>query len=144
MDSKNLDLKREIILNHYENPKYKIEGNEKFVKKYHIANKDSPSCIDNITIYANVVNKKIVDLRFSGIGCAVATSSTDIMCGLLIKKNLVDARKIINNYYNLVANKKYEQKLIGDLYVFDNIYKQLNRIKCATVGIEAIAKAIEK
>lgn len=142
MESKDLELKREIILSNYENPEFKIENPKKLDKTYKTASKDSPSCIDNISAHVKIVNNKIQDVKFSGIGCAIATSSTNIMCGLLKNKTLSSANEIIVNYFNLVAHKDHNKKLLGDLFVFDNIYKQLNRIKCATVGIEAIQKAI--
>jgi nitrogen fixation NifU-like protein len=143
MSFNDVEIRRSIILDHYENPKNKVDEKKK-MKGYLFANKDSPSCIDNLNAYVKLNKNKIEDIKFSGIGCAIATSSTDIMINLLKNKPIQQAKKIIEEYFKLVENKKSDKKALGDLYVFENIYKQINRIKCAKVGIEAILKAIEK
>lgn len=142
MSFNDVEIRRSIILDHYENPKNKIPDNKK-MKGYLFANKDSPSCIDNLNAYTKITNNKINDIKFSGIGCAIATSSTDIMINLLKNKSIDQAKKIIQTYFDMIENnKKINKKQLGDLYVFENIYKQINRIKCAKVGIEAILKTL--
>ncbi|GHU48662.1 iron-sulfur cluster assembly scaffold protein [Bacilli bacterium] len=144
MSSNELDIRREIIMDHYENPSAKVQDGTKFAQDYKRANNDSPSCIDNLTAYVKIKNNKIDDIRFSGVGCAVATSSTDIMANYLVGKDLKTAHKIITNYLNMLDGNKYDKKLLQDLFVFENLNKQLNRIKCGKVGIQAIEMAILK
>jgi nitrogen fixation NifU-like protein len=144
MSFNKLDIRREIILDHYENPTTKVADNFKIPKTYKKAHRDSPSCIDNLTAYVQVVNQKVKDVKFSGIGCAIATSSTDMMASLLKNKNINDANKLISNYLDMIDGKKYNRKQLGDLYVFENLNKQLNRIKCGKVGIEAIQNALNQ
>jgi nitrogen fixation NifU-like protein len=145
MSSNNeLDFRRQIILDHYENPTTKIDDKKIMDHSYCSANNDSPSCIDNLTAYVKIVNKKIMDIKFQGIGCAIATSSTDIMAQMLIKKTVAEANKFIDNYLNMIDGKKYNEKVLGELSVFSNVNKQLNRIKCAKVGILAIKTALNK
>jgi nitrogen fixation NifU-like protein len=142
MSFNDIELRRSIILDHYENPKNKIEDNKK-MPGYIFANKDSPSCIDNLNAFSKITKNKISDIKFSGIGCAIATSSTDIMINLLKNKSISEARKIIEAYFQMIDHKKQvNKKQLGDLYVFENIYRQINRIKCAKVGIEAILKTL--
>jgi nitrogen fixation NifU-like protein len=144
MSFKELDIRREIILDHYENPSTKIEDPSKLSKLYKQAHRDSPSCVDNLTAYVQVVNQKVKDVKFAGIGCAIATSSTDIMANLIKDKSIIQANQLITNYLAMIDGKKYDRKQLGDLYVFENLNKQLNRIKCGKVGIEAIQTALNK
>jgi nitrogen fixation NifU-like protein len=144
MSSNTLDIRREIILEHYEHPTTKVDDGHKFSKIYKQAHRDSPSCIDNLTAYVHVSNKRVKDVKFSGIGCAIATSATDIMGNLIKNKPIDQANKVINNYLAMIDGKKYNRKLLGDLFVFENLNKQLNRIKCGKVGIEAIQMALNK
>jgi nitrogen fixation NifU-like protein len=144
MLSKALDIRREIILDHYENPTTKIDDKVKLSASYKSANRDSPSCVDNLTAYVKVDKNKVSDVKFSGIGCAIATSSTDIMANLIKNKSVKQAEKLINNYLAMIDGKKYDKKLLDELYVFENLNKQLNRIKCGKVGIEAIQTALRK
>ncbi|MDR2369546.1 MAG: SUF system NifU family Fe-S cluster assembly protein [Mycoplasmataceae bacterium] len=144
MSFNELDIRREIILDHYENPTAKVNDTYKFSKLYTRAHRDSPSCIDNLTAYVKISKQKIQDVKFNGIGCAIATASTDIMANLIRNKHIDEANLLIDNYLAMIDGKKYNRKQLGDLYVFENLNKQLNRIKCGKVGIEAIQMALNQ
>lgn len=137
------EIRRFIILDHYESPKCFIDENKKLPSSYVCSSNNSPSCIDNITAHVKLSKNKVEDVKLSGIGCAIATSSSDIMAGLVKNKTKKEAINLINNYLSMIDQKKYDSKLLGELYVFDNVSKQINRINCAKVGILAIKKAIE-
>lgn len=136
------ELAKEIIIDHYESPKTKVKKfkNTKYIKGHN----DSPSCIDNIDSYVWIENNKVKDVKFSGVGCAICTSSTDLLALEIIGKPLTIVKKIINSYLNMIYGKKVNVKLLGNLIVYKNVNKQANRIKCATTGIQAIQKAINK
>ncbi len=136
------DIKRMIILDHYENPKYFVSENKKINSSYQSFNNNSPTCIDNITAYVKINKEKIADIKLQGIGCAIATSSTDIMASMLIGKSIKQANQIINNYLDMISQKKFNKKQLQDLYVFSNINNQPNRINCARVGVLAIKNAL--
>ncbi len=137
------DLRRQIILDHYENPSNKITSKTK-LSSYKKATIQSASCIDNITAYVSVINNIIKDIKFDGLGCAIATSTTDIMAHALKNKNVKEAKEFLDNYFNMLENRKYNKEILGDLIVFENVNKQMNRIKCARVGIEAISTSFEQ
>ena len=144
--NKDPEIIRAIILDHYENPKHHLgnDGNNNKLKGYVECNISSASCIDNLTAYIKVANNNIKDVKFSGVGCAISTSSTDIMCNLLIDKSIDEAKKIIANYLNMIDKKPYNEELLGELYSYENVNRQANRINCAKIGINAILKALEK
>ncbi len=137
------EFMRQIILTHYESPQNKIDESKK-MNSYESYNNNSPSCIDNLTVFVKIKQNKILDAKFSGIGCAIATSSTDIILKMVKNKTIKLANEIIDNYLNMIDSKKYDEKLLGDLYVFENINQQINRISCAKVGITALKKVINK
>jgi len=135
------EIKRQIILDHYSNPNNKQEIlNDKY-KRVHNA---SESCIDDITVYMLYEEGKIKDLKFSGVGCTICTSSTDIMCDLLIGKSLKEAKDIINEYYNMIDEKPFNEDILEEANAFDTLYQQANRIKCGTIGIHAIEDLIKE
>ena len=136
------ELAKQIIIDHYESPITKVKKikNNNYIKGHN----DSPSCIDNIDSYVWIKNNKIKDVKFSGIGCAICTSSTDLLALEIIGKSLSTAKKIIDNYLNMIYDKKVDPKLLGKLIIYKNVNKQANRIKCAVTGIQAIQKAINK
>ena len=106
-------------------------------------NTNNESCIDNIDIQIKVTNDIIEDIRFDGEACAISTSATSIMIRTLIGKSVNEARKILQNYDNMIEEKEYDKELLGELNVYDEIYKQPNRKKCALLQRECNSKNVE-
>ena len=137
----NNEIKREIMLDHYSNPNNKKAINDDRYKSVHNA---SESCIDDITVYMLAENGVIVDCKFDGVACTISTSSTDIMCDLVIGKSFNEAKKIINEYYKMIDEKPFDEDTLEEANCFDTLYKQANRIKCGTIGIHAIEELINE
>ena len=142
---KNEEMIRQIILEHYESPNYKVSQEvANNLEDYLSYNHKSDSCIDNLTVYLKISDGIVVDAKFSGFGCAISVSSTDIMCGMLINKNYVEIKQLMENYFNMIKNDDYDESLLQELTIFKNVSKQMNRIKCALVGLNSINNIIEK
>lgn len=136
MDS---NLRREIILDNYQEPMNRglIDDNS-----YLKVNTNSESCIDNLDFMMKIDDGKIIDIRFDGEACAISTSASSIMIRRLIGKSVEDAIKILNNYKNMISEKEYDEELLGELIVYDEISKQPNRINCALLPSVAIEKML--
>lgn len=135
------ELRREIILDNYQNPVNRGLTNDiHYIKE----NTNNESCIDNLDIEIKVVNKIIEDIRFDGEACAISTSATSLMIKKLIGKSVSEARKILHNYDNMIEHKDYDKDLLEDLNVYDEIYMQPNRKKCALLPKEAIIKMLNR
>ena len=129
------DLKRSILLDHYQNPRNKGLVDDPRYKMIHNA---SDSCIDDIKVQMLVEDNTVKDVRFDGVGCTICFASTSIMSEMLIGKSLTEARHLINEYYNMIDEKPYDDELLEEANAFDTLYKQANRIKCGTIGIHAM------
>jgi len=133
------NLKREIILDNYQNPENKkLIDDDSYLK----VNQASESCIDNLDFMMKIENNTIVDVRYDGEACAISTSASSIMSRALIGKSVDEAKRILINYKNMIEDKEYDKELLGELNVYDNINKQPNRIKCALLPEEAIDKML--
>ena len=132
---------RQIIMDHYENPR-----NHGLVDddNYQSVNMDSETCIDDIDVQALIEDGVIKDIRFDGEACAICTSSTSIMTELLIGKTIDEARVIIKNYMNMIFEKDYDPEILEEAIAFYNTHKQANRIKCATLGWKGITQLIDE
>lgn len=133
---------RNIIIENYDNPNKKINNLSDDSGYIKLQNKSS-TCIDDITVYIKTNNEIIENLLFSGIGCAISTSSTNIVCNLLVGKNIKDAFIILDNYLKMVDGQNYDEELLDELIAFHKISEQTNRIKCATIGINAIYNCLK-
>ena len=134
------NLKRTIILENYEKPFHKGLLND---KSYIKTNKNNTICIYNFDIQIKLQNNIIKDIRFDGEACAIATSSMSISISKLIGKTKEEALNIINNYEKMINEEEYDKELIEELIVYEDIYKQPSRKKCATLGIEGIKDIIK-
>ncbi|MBQ2946519.1 MAG: SUF system NifU family Fe-S cluster assembly protein [Bacilli bacterium] len=135
------EIKRTIILENYQNPKNRgLIEDDSYEKK----NTNSESCIDQIDLQIKVENDKVKDIRFDGEACAICTSSTSILINTLIGKTTEEALEIIHNFQNMIDEKEYNKKLLGDAVVYSDISKQPNRKKCALLTWEGTKEVLER
>ncbi|MDD5865000.1 MAG: SUF system NifU family Fe-S cluster assembly protein [bacterium] len=134
------ELKREIIMEHYQNPINRKIINDESYEKVNTAN---DSCIDNIDMYILIKDKIIKDICFDGEACAISISSTSIMIKNLIGKSVSEAINYINNFINMVNEKTYDKDILNEAYVYEDIYKQSSRKTCATLPYRGILKVLE-
>lgn len=135
------EVRREIILDNYQNPINRGLTND---VHYIRENTNNESCIDNLDIEIKVVDGILEDIRFDGEACAISTSATSIMIKMLLGKSVNEARKILQNYDNMIEEKEYDKDILGELVVYDEIYKQPNRKKCALLPRDAIVKMLNR
>lgn len=137
MDS---NLKRELILEHYQHPKNKgLIDDDTYIK----INMNNESCIDEVNLMIKLENDVITDIRFDGEACAICTSATSIMIDTLIGKTLEEVKELYQNYSNMIEEKEYNPTILEQANAYDDIYKQPNRKKCALLpwwGIEKLLK----
>lgn len=135
------EVRREIILDNYQNPTNRgLVNKEEYLK----VNSNNDSCIDNIDIEVKIENNKIEDMRFDGEACAISTSATSIMINTFLGKTIEEAKEIIKNYESMIDEKEYDSSILEELNVYEDIYKQANRKKCALLPIEGLKKLIER
>ena len=121
------NLRKNIILEHYNNP-----VNKGLVKEdgYIKVNMNSSTCIDNLDFMVKIENGVIKDARFDGEACAISTSASSIMMNMIIGKTIKEAEEIIENYEAMIDERKYDEDVLQEAIVFNEIYKQANRKMC--------------
>ena len=137
----NPDLKRSIILEHYQNPKNKnlVDDDSYILKKM-----NNESCIDEVNIQVKVEDGIVKDVRFDGEACAMCTSSSSIMVETLIGKTIEEVKEILINYNNMIDEKEYNPEILESAIVYDDVYKQPNRKKCVLLPWWGMEKVIEE
>lgn len=124
-------IKREIIMDHYENPRNKgLVDDSRYLK----CNMNSESCIDDIDIQVLIENNIIQDFRFDGVGCTISTASTSILGELIMHTTIEEAKNVIENYENMIKELPFDEVLLQEAVVFKDVSRQANRIKCAMIG----------
>ena len=137
------NIKREIILENYQNPKNKgLLNDDSYLK----TNMNNESCIDELNLEVKIENDIIKDIRFDGEACAICISSASIMTTTLIGKTVKEAENILENFLNMLDEKPYDKEILEEAIVYDDIYKNPNRKKCALLswwGIEKILNQLK-
>jgi nitrogen fixation protein NifU and related proteins len=84
------DIYREIILDHYRNPrnKGKIENADVVI---HDSN---PLCGDQIDMFLKVEEGQIKDIKFDGKGCAISQASASMLTEMVMDKPLTTAKDL--------------------------------------------------
>ncbi len=133
------ELKREIIIDNYENPYHKEKKDNDFIK----ANTHNESCIDNIDLFVKIEDDVIVDAYFDGEACAITTSATSIMLKKIIGLRVNEARELMGEYIHMIREEGYDKELLGELNAYYDISRQPSRIKCAMLPFDTLEKTLK-
>jgi len=136
------NLYREVILEHYKNPRNKGLLSDPGYVTVHIKN---PSCGDDITIQSKIEDGTIVDCRHEGKGCSICCSSASVMTETVIGKTVADAHHIADNYLKMVSNKDFDPTVdLEEATVYAGVKQFPARVKCASIAWQAFIQTIEK
>ena len=84
------DIYREIILDHYRNPRNKGK-----IQNPDVSIHDSnPLCGDEIDIHLKVEGDKIRDIKFEGRGCAISQASASMLTEMVMNKQLTSVKDL--------------------------------------------------
>ncbi|MBU6233882.1 MAG: SUF system NifU family Fe-S cluster assembly protein, partial [Acidobacteria bacterium] len=89
------DLYREIILDHYRNPRNRGELPS---PPAHRVEGFNPLCGDEITVYLDVVDDVVRDIKIAGHGCSISQSSSSLMSAAVKGKAVGQVRDIIASF----------------------------------------------
>jgi nitrogen fixation NifU-like protein len=87
-------------------------------------------CGDKYWFYLKINQEKIIkDISFEGEGCLISKASASLMTEVLKKKTIRDAKELFKSFKKLLK-EGVNNKNIGKLNVFSEIYKFPARIQC--------------
>ena len=150
------DLYREIILDHYRNPRNR---GELPIPPAHAETGFNPLCGDEITLYVQVEGDRVADIKLTGQGCSISQSSASMMSTAVKGKTLTEARATIRTFKSMMSI--HEQRLdgdeadsdvvepsepevaLGDLEALQGVVKFPVRIKCATLSWNTLTQALD-
>jgi len=142
------ELYREIILDHYQNPRnngvvenadYSVDGT-------------NPLCGDEVKVSYKLNGDKIEEIKFTGQGCSISQASASIMTELVKGKSLEDADKIAQIIKKMFFDGAtlegleafgFDEEEIEEVESLSGVRKYANRVKCATVGWNALLQGIK-
>lgn len=135
-------LYRQVIMDHYKNPRHKGLIQDPSYRTIHIKN---PTCGDDITVQSCVKDGIVTDIRHDGTGCSICCSSASVMSETLIGKPKADAMTITKTYLDWMANQPYDDTVdLGDAIVYSGVRQFPARIKCASIAWKALEGTLKE
>jgi nitrogen fixation NifU-like protein len=153
------DLYREIILDHYRNPRNR---GELPVPPAHRVEGFNPLCGDEVVIYLELDDPTrgddavVTDLRISGQGCSISQSSASMMSAAVKGHSVGEVRRLCRAFKSMMSIHEGEldgQPVepeeqadvdLGDLEALRGVVKFPVRIKCATLGWNTLLQGIDE
>jgi len=117
-----MDIYREELMDHFKNPR----NYKKLPTPTKSVHESNPLCGDMIDLEVLVENGVIKDIGFSGAGCAISIASASILTEKVKGMRVKDAKKI--------TKMEVAQSVNPDLTI--------SRVKCATLSLSALHKAL--
>ena len=152
------DLYREIILDHYRNPRNRGELPSPPATRVEGFN---PLCGDEVVLYLDIDPGSAVvrDVRIEGQGCSISQASSSMMSAAVKGKPLEETRRLIRAFKALMSI--HESKLegesdgsdlaaelegvrLGDLEALQGVVKFPVRIKCATLAWNTLQQGLDE
>ena len=154
------DLYREIILDHYRNPRNRGELE---VPPAVQAVGFNPLCGDEVIVYVDVQDGVITDVSTGGQGCSISQSSASMMSTAIKGRSVAEARRMVRAFKHMMSihgtgiggtgddldddgdsgNDAGDVKL-GDLEALRGVVKFPVRIKCATLSWNTLVQALDE
>ena len=140
------ELYQDIILEHGKSPR----NFGKCMGHNHEAKGHNPLCGDQVHVYLKLNEKKNVEeLTFEGSGCAISMASTSIMTELVKGKSFEIAKKIINDFLNMIKNgsemttKDLDEDQKTKIMSLSGVKQYPMRVKCATLSWHTLVSALD-
>ncbi len=138
------DLYRETILDHYHHPRNHGVIDDPTVKVEGI----NPLCGDELTLYLDVKDGTIKDVKLMAKGCSINMASGSMMSEAVQGQSLEEAQKIIALFKNMMLSKSQESDLglpeeLEDLESLQGVKKYPVRIKCALLPWNTLLEGIQ-
>jgi len=164
------DLYREIILDHYRNPRNRGDLPSPPALRVEGFN---PLCGDEVVLYVDMAPvaddagdgggdrvDRVADIRISGQGCSISQSSASMMSAAVKGRTAAEARQLIRAFKAMMSI--HEHRLdgegrevveavapdpdikLGDLEALRGVVKFPVRIKCATLSWNTLALALDE
>lgn len=128
-------LYRQVIMDHYKNPRHKGLLDD---PRYHTIHIKNPSCGDDITVQSHIEDGIVKDVRHDGSGCSICCSSASVMSETLIGKSVDDALNISSNYTKMLSNQSYDESVdLEEAVVYEGVKQFPARVKCASIAWKA-------
>ena len=151
------DLYREIILDHYRNPRNR---GELPVPPARRAEGFNPLCGDEVVVYLDLDGEQVQEVKVGGQGCSISQSSASMMTTAVKGRTTEEARELVRAFKAMMSIHEHrldgdgheiEEAVapdpgvdLGDLAALQGVVKFPVRIKCATLPWNTLVQVLDQ
>jgi nitrogen fixation protein NifU and related proteins len=142
------DLYREVILDHYRNPRNRGH----LVRVDATAQGVNPLCGDEITLELSFEGDVVSDVAVDGQGCSISQSSASMMTEAIKGKSREEIAAITKQFRAMMSldeggvvelDPERPGSVLGDIEALQGVRQYPVRIKCASLGWNTLLEALE-
>ena len=155
------DLYREIILDHYRNPRNRGELD---APPAHRVEGFNPLCGDEVVVTMLVDGDQLAEIKIGGVGCSISQSSASLMSSAVKGKSVKEVRQLIKTFKAMMSiheatiggdgsesadgtdeeAEAVDVQKLGELAALQGVVKFPVRIKCATLAWNTLQQALDE
>lgn len=136
------ELYKEIILEHYKEPKHKKKIQDADMSLEGI----NRSCGDEIEIFVKFGdNNTISEISFSGVGCSISQASASMLTDVMTGRTITEAKEIIKKFKMMLLSDnipKFPDDM-SDLESLSGVSEYPVRIKCALLSWNTLEEMLK-
>lgn len=135
------DLYKEVILDHFENPRNYGELSI-FTHREKGAN---PLCGDELELFVDIQDERIENITFNGKGCSISQSSGSMMTELVKGKSKSEVLELMHKFKRSILEDRQESfsEEEGDLESLLGVKKYPVRVKCAVLAWNTLEQVLK-
>ena len=135
------ELYREIILDHYRNPRHRGS----LVSPSATHEGLNPLCGDEVTVELLVDGGRVADVAYKGSGCSISQSSASMMTDAIYGKPLEEVKRLKDGFTAMMRGEDdIDPESLGDLEALSGVRKFPVRVKCATLAWHTLEEALDE
>jgi nitrogen fixation NifU-like protein len=135
------DIYKEVILDHYKNPRNKREMPGAALTY----SKNNPLCGDEITVFADAEDGKLREVSFVGQGCSISQSSASMMTETVAGKTVGEVEELTANVRGMLSGDvEPDEDAFGELVALKGVVKYPIRVKCAVLAWDVLQEALSQ
>ena len=134
------ELYREVILDHYKEPRNRGE------LEPHSARVEgmNPLCGDEIQVDVRLKDGHLQDIAFNGRGCSISQASASMMTEAVKSLDTGQAQELIDTFKAMMHGEEVDTDALGDLEALEGVQKFPVRIKCALLAWTTLEQALRE
>jgi nitrogen fixation protein NifU and related proteins len=134
------DLSREIILDHYQNPR-----NHGRLTDPTVANRGhNPLCGDEVELSLHITDDHIDEIAFAGRGCSISQASASMMTETVKGHALDEVREAVRRFTQSMANRQAAPaELQDELDALQGVKRYPARVKCALLPWTTLRESLD-